>query len=559
MSDTRRNRRQRRSLVPKIVFAVIIVLIIAAAAFIYNRHSLTYDQMDLNTYYGLTSDNQAALVVNDTVLDVKGLVKNGKIYVDYDTVENNLNPGFFWEKDTQELLLTLPDGTQKWKPDDGSGAVLLDGDQVYISAECIAENSDIDMKTYENPWRVVARTKWTNLTAETVTEDDVIRYRGGPKADVLCSVKAGDTVVLTGNADEWCQVSTSDGFIGYILKSRLKTAADGTISHTTDSRFVFDHQMVDYKVNLAWQYCSAQDDGTGAFSELTRDAEGLNTISPTWFSFSGDDGTLTSYASADYVNMAHQAGLKVWGCLQDLSGSQVDIGDILMNQDSRTKAIDTLVQAAEDTQMDGINVDIETVTEENVPQYLQFLRELSVAAHEKNLVVSVDNYVPAYTTYLNRTEQAKTVDYLIIMGYDEHYAGSDEAGSVASLPFVKQGIEDTLAEVSADQVIDAIPFYTRGWTTVSGEKPSSEAFGMDEADEWVKSIGIQTSWDSKTGQYTGSVTDGDETYSIWLEDEKSIEEKMKLIAKENIAGVAAWRLGYERSDVWKIIEQYLNQ
>ena len=558
MSNLRRSRRGKRSLLPAVIFAVIGVLIIGTAAFIYNRHSFTYDQMDLNSYFGLTSEKEAALVVNDAVLETKGLVKNDKIYIDYGTVEQYLNPGFFWESGSEKLLLTLPDGTKTWTPGDESKAVLKDGDTVYISADCIGENSDIDVEVYQDPWRVVARTRWTNLTAETVKKDDVIRFRGGPKSDVLTSVKAGDVVVLTGNADEWCQVSTSDGFIGYILKAELETAPEGTISHTTDSRFVFAHKFTDQKVNLAWQYCSENDDGTGSFAELTKDAAGLNTIAPTWFSFKDDKGNLTSYANEEYVNMAHNNGLQVWGCLQDVGGSKADIGAILMDGDSRSHVIGQLLQSAADTGMDGINIDIETVTEENTPQYLQFLRELSVAAHEKDLIVSVDNYVPVYTTYLNRTEQAKTVDYLVIMGYDEHTAGSEEAGSVASLSFVKQGIEDTLAEVSADPVINAIPFYTRGWTTVSGEAPSSEAFGMDEADEWVKSLGIQTRWDSESGQNTGSITVGNETYSIWLEDEKSIEEKMKLIRKADLAGVAEWRLGYERSDVWEIISKYLN-
>lgn len=209
--------------------------------------------------------------------------------------------------------------------------------------------------------------------------------------------------------------------------------------------------------------------------------------------------------------------------------------------------------------MDGINVDIETIGAENVGQYLQFLRELSVAAHEQNLTISVDNYVPLYTTYLNRREQAKTVDYLVIMGYDEHTAGSVEVGSNASLPFVKQGIEDTLSEVSKTQVINAIPFYTRAWTKpTSDEDPSNIALGMDDADLWAQQNGIKTDWDASLGQYKGSVETHEGTLSIWLEEEKSIEEKMKLINSYDLAGVAEWRLGFERSSVWGIINKYLN-
>ena len=151
------------------------------------------------------------------------------------------------------------------------------------------------------------------------------------------------------------------------------------------------------------------------------------------------------------------------------------------------------------------------------------------------------------------------VDYLVIMGYDEHTAGSAEAGSVASLPLVEQGIRDTLSEVPASQVINAVPFYTRGWTSWFGEeRPESEAFGMDGADEFVKLHEIYLSWDSSVGQKTGTAVTDEARYSIWLEDEQSLEEKLKLIRKYNLAGVAAWRLGFERNDVWEIIGTYMN-
>jgi spore germination protein YaaH len=157
-------------------------------------------------------------------------------------------------------------------------------------------------------------------------------------------------------------------------------------------------------------------------------------------------------------------------------------------------------------------------------------------------------------------EQAKTVDYLVIMGYDEHTSGSEKAGSNASLPFVKKGIEDTLAEVSKTQVINAIPFYTRAWTKKAGsdENPTNVALGMDDADLWVQQNGIKTEWDASAGQYKGTVQTNEGTLSIWLEEEKSIEEKMKLVNSYDLAGVAEWRLGFERNTVWGIINKYLN-
>ena len=275
-------------------------------------------------------------------------------------------------------------------------------------------------------------------------------------------------------------------------------------------------------------------------------------------SLADEQGSLVSYADKAYVDQAHAAGLQVWGMLGDVNGSPVKTGDVLAGASAIANIIQQLMQIATDCGMDGINVDFESIREDSAPQYLQFLKELCVAAHAQNLVVSTDNFVPTYTKYYKRAEQAKTVDYLIIMGYDEHTASSEEIGSVASLPFVEQGIQDTLKEVPAGQVINAIPFYTRSWVETFGTSvPESQALGMDAAAAFVEEHGIVTAWDASVGQNVGSVEDGSARYSIWLEDEQSVEAKMKLIDQYDLAGVAGWRLGFERASVWNKIAQYL--
>ena len=150
------------------------------------------------------------------------------------------------------------------------------------------------------------------------------------------------------------------------------------------------------------------------------------------------------------------------------------------------------------------------------------------------------------------------MDYLIIMGYDEHTASSEEIGSVASLPFVEQGIQDTLQEVPAEQVINGIPFYTRSWVETFGNSvPESQALGMDAAAAFAEEHGIVLTWDASVGQNVGTTEDGSARYSIWMEDEQSVEAKMKLISSYDLAGVACWRLGFERSSVWNIIAAYM--
>lgn len=549
---------KRRSPLPIIICLVIIAAIIGIGGFFINRYTPTDTEMNKNEYYGLTSEEEAALILNGQVLEEKGLVVDGTVYISYSDVWNYLNSGFYWDAQAGQLMLTLPSGTLTWTPGDGSGAVILGSDgSPYISAECVKENSDIDLEIYSEPNRVVARTQWDGVRTATVTETAQVRYRGGPRSEILTEVQAGDTVVFQEDLSDWCQVATSDGYVGYVESGSLTQNEETGLPHETDEKFQYQKISLDHKIVLGWHYVGSQE-GNSSLSEVIAGATGLNTISPTWFSLADGQGNLISYADSSYVEQAHAAGLQVWGLLGDVDGSAVNTGSVLSSAEARANIIQQLMQIAAECGMDGINVDFESVREESAPQYLQFLKELCAAAHQQNLIVSTDNFVPTYTGYYKRAEQAKTVDYIIIMGYDEHTASSEEAGSVASLPFVEQGIADTLAEVPAEQVINAVPFYTRGWVETFGSTvPESQTLSMDEADAFVTEHGIETYWDASVGQNVGSVETGDARYSIWLEDEQSIAEKMKLIQKYDLAGVAEWRLGFERSTVWEIIVQYM--
>lgn len=146
------------------------------------------------------------------------------------------------------------------------------------------------------------------------------------------------------------------------------------------------------------------------------------------------------------------------------------------------------------------------------------------------------------------------MDYFIIMGYDEHYVGSDP-GSVASLSFEKEGIESTIAEgVPADKIISGVPFYTRLWKTDTSGEVSSEAIGMNTADSTLEANGVTANWSDETSQDYAEYHDPDGAlYQIWLENEASMELKAKLIPEYQLAGIAAWKLGFERSSIWDVI------
>lgn len=544
---------KKKSVLPVVLSIVAIAAIGGAGVIGISHFSSSGKKMNSYTYYGMEASDEAAVIVNDTVLDAKGITRDGRIYLNYKTVWDYIDCGYYWDAAANQLMLTLQGETFSWSPEDGSGAVLNDGESTWIAADLIRDNSDVEMDILEEPGRVVVRTRWNDLSTCTVTKSSQVRYRGGRKSEILTEAAAGDTVVLLDTVDEWSHVSTADGYIGYIKSECLTADAEPTLTHETDGRFIFEKVKAQEPVVMGWHYVD-----TAANNQYVKDMiegrTGMNTISPTWFSIADLSGNIVSYASADYVATAHQAGLKVWGMLGDVNGQTVRTGEVLADSTARAALIGQLMQAAADTGMDGINIDLETITEDEAPQYLQFLKELSIAAHERGLVVSADNFVPTYTWYYRRREQAKCIDYVVIMGYDEHTATSEEIGSVASSGFVEQGITDTLREVDASSVINAVPFYGRCWVERYGTTvPDSQALAMSAQEEFMKEHGIVPEWDGSVGQNVGSSDDGSARYSIWLEDADSMAQRMEMVKTYNLAGVAAWRLGLENPEIWNVI------
>ena len=210
--------------------------------------------------------------------------------------------------------------------------------------------------------------------------------------------------------------------------------------------------------------------------------------------------------------------------------------------------------------VDGINLDFETIDYEDGQSYVEFVRELSIACRANGLVYSIDDYVPMhFNDHYNLREQGIVADYVIIMGYDEHYAGSAEAGSVASLSYVENGLINTTAKVDPSKVINAVPFYTRIWHT-SGGALSSEAVSMQTAKDYISNHSIELTWDVEAGQNYGEFTSSEGTFNqIWMEDATSIGQKIDSMRAQNIAGIAEWSLGMETPDVWDVIAGYIEE
>ena len=542
---------------PVIAVAVLVILvaILGIVTHVVMKYISSSEKMDLNEYYGEMADGEIALVIGTEKLEERGLVDGDRVYLPLDVVNTYLNQRYYWDSANQQILYATPSElTSASASSEAGDKVWVKDDKVYLNLTYVQEFTDLDAYITKDPYRIAIQYKFKNVKTVTVKKNTSIRYRGGIKSAILTSVKKGTKLRLIEEMENWDQVATDDGYIGYIDKKKVGEA-EKTKFERSFKREQYSYLTMDSKVNMVWHQVTSTD-ANAYFADATANMTGVNVISPTWFYLTDTSGNIASIASADYVSQAHEKGLQVWGLIDNFT-QEVSTTETLSSTAARQNIISQLIQAAQDVGMDGINVDFESLSEDVGTHFLEFLRELSIECHKNNLVLSVDNPVPEdFTSHYDRAEQGRVVDYVIIMGYDEHYVGS-EAGSVASLPWVEQGIQDTLDEVPAERVINAIPFYTRLWRTTGGNV-TSEAIGMDQAQQTIADNNVETYWDKTTSQNYGKYDIDNSTYQIWLEDAQSVAEKVKLVSKYDLAGVSAWKLGFENNGIWQVISDNLN-
>ncbi len=582
--------RRKRYLYIIIVLAILIGAIGFAGYYFYmDKYGLSDEEMNLSKYYETVSESDMAIVLNDEIIGVEGIVVNDVPYISYDTVRTMLNSRFYWDSNENLLLYTLSDTTVTVNLGASSYTSSLDtintsyvivkseGNDTYIAAEFVQQYTNMEYEFFDEPNRIVIRSEWDEYEVATIKKDTQVRYQGGVKSEILTQVEEGDTVVVLEVLEEWTKVSTTNGLLGYVQNSCLKDQQYVIYDREFEEE-VYSNISKDYTINMAFHQVTNSEVNSYVLETLA-DTSGLTTIAPTWFFIDNTDGDVVSLASETYVNYAHQMGIEVWAVLNDFDGnmnSSADTYEVLSSTSTRTKIINQVIAEVLAKGIDGINVDIEKVSTEAGVHYIQFIRELSVKCRQNQIVLSVDNYPPkAYNSHFAYEEQGIVVDYVVIMSYDEHYGGSLEAGSVSSITYVEEAVEEMLTMVPAEKIINAIPFYTRLWASTPKTDEeiaedvgtdaeaydmsvTSSTYGMANAQSVVEQAGATYAWDETTKQNYATWTVDDTIYEIWLEDADSIAAKLEVMSSNKLAGTAAWKLGFEEASIWNVIQKYVN-
>ena len=568
--------KRSRNKINAALFLIIPVFFIIVIAVIAKQFMPSKERIELTDYYPVEGD-ELLLVMQDEIAETKGLFIDNTAYVDYDTVVSNFNKRFYW--DANENIIIFTTASQVIKAEVGSKAYYVNksktevdyqivkvvDDVAYIAVDYIELFSNVKSTMYQNPNRIVFTYKWnTDEKASKVKKDTVLREGANIKSAIVYDVKKDDQLVYINSTEEetntkFQKVITDDGIIGYIQKNRLKESV-GLERESNFEEETYPSISKDYKINMVWHQVTNQD-ANNSLLNLLDATKGVTTVSPTWFSLANNKGEIRSLASDTYVNRAHSAGVEVWALCDDFDTENVNTYELLSYTSKREKLENELIASAIKHNLDGLNIDFEHISSKTATHFIQFIRELSVKCRSNGIVLSVDNYAPGFTGYDDREEQGIVADYVITMAYDEHTGGSKESGSVSSIGYFKDAIENTLKEVPAEKTIIGIPFYTRLWKEVTdGEQVNvtSEAYGMVSGSNVLKDNGVTPNWDKTTGQNYGEFEADGAKYCMWLEDAKSIELKMEAVDEADVAGVAGWKLGLESSSVWDVIIKYVN-
>jgi spore germination protein YaaH len=574
----------KKKVMPILVVCALIVLVvaIAGATTLIRKYTPSKEHEDLTTYYDLSDNDEVAIVYNHEILSTKAKVIDGHIYLDYDFIHDNLNTRFYWDHNENILLYATTTNLisaeadsktyliTKSSVDYGRVVVTATADSAYIDLDFVQEYSDFTYEYFDDPHRIVINNEWGEYEAASLKKDAALRIKGGIKSNILSDLKAKEEVDVLETGEKWTKVMTADGLIGYLQNRSLSS----TETKTRESEYtpeIFSHITKDFKICMAWHQVTNQSANSTIASVLSS-TKGVNVISPTWFYLNDNDGNLANLASIDYVNYCHSQGVEVWALVSNLENKDADSTEVLTHTSKRQNLVNQIVSMAIQYNLDGINLDFEALSQENVGDaYIEFVRELSIKCENNGVVLSIDNYVPTeYTAFYQRAEQANFADYVVIMGYDEHYVGSEE-GSVSSLSWLTQGVDDTLKEVPSDQIILGMPFYTRVWAltpqddnadeadsdTDTTYNVSSQAYGMRSASNLLTAYGATKTWLEDCGQNYAEFKDGSTIYKVWLEDSESAEARLKLMNEKELAGASFWKLGFETSDIWDTIIKYM--
>ena len=474
---------------------VFIILIIVAAVLMARGMWLKSQYRDYDEIYDYVNNNSPALVVEGKAVDSLETITylEGEVYIPVDAVKEYIDEHIYWDGVEDKLIITTANNVIRMESDELNYYINNEEmelnlpiytieEQAYLPRAILEELYDVNIK-YNNENDIVT-IDYTDKEMKTATAKYKTKLYYDTEKDsyIVTNVKKGEQLHIFETEGDYTLARTEDGMAGYIPTKALDSYSSA-MPITKESEQEELWQVSEGRINMYFEQVFNVNANYDESRKVSID--GVDVISPTWFSFENANGDIKNIADKGYVDWAHSNGYQVWGLITDNFDATISHG-VLSSSETREHVIKQILAYISLYNLDGINIDFENVPKSDGEYFVQFLRELTPMAHQQGAVVSVDTFVPKpWTKHYNRNAVGEIVDYVIVMGYDEHYSGSSESGSVASIGWSEEAITETLAEgVDKSKLILGVPFYTRVWTetqTESGIELGCKSYSMEGA------------------------------------------------------------------------------
>ncbi|WHX98282.1 glycosyl hydrolase family 18 protein [Neobacillus sp. DY30] len=501
------------------------------------------------------------------------LIEGDSIFVPLSFMQENIDNSILFDEKSKSIIITTAEKVIQMPTDSLtffvnqkpvelqlSPIISKDG-QLYVAIDPLLAYYPIQYKVLGDTGAIWIQKHGDHYVQGEITIEDVhpekLRLRTAPslKAPYTSEMLKKEAVMIEAEEEGFYLVRKENGISGYISKKYVKKNKEVTITISQKNKTA-DIPKINGPIQLTWEAVYTKNPDHSQIPDMI----GVNVVSPTWFSLTGTDGTISNLASLEYSKWAHSRGYQVWGLFSN-SFDPVLTHEALKDFETRQKIIVQLLHFSQMYQLQGINFDIENVYPEDGHLVTQLMREATPYLHEAGLIVSMDITFYAgennnWSSFYERDKLASIVDYLIIMAYDEHSGSSPVAGSVSSLPWVETNLQNLLKEVPKEKLVLGVPLYSRLWKEQVKEdgttEISSQSMSMAKVKEWLAEKGIQPVYDEESGQNFAEYYAEDEnsTYKIWIEDELSLMKRANLAASYQLAGMASWSRVFGDQTAW---------
>ena len=544
------------------IFIVIVFLVLVGGVFYLSPNYIREDY-DGKTKVLINNNNVTLKMKND-------VYENNNVFLSLADVRNYFDKYIEYDKENGSIVTTSEINIAKMSTKDNK--ITINGQEEELNSSAIEKNetiylpfSEISEKVYDVDLEYIKDTNTIIIDSldrkqevANTTKETKLKYKPQTLSGTLEKLDANEQVVYIEETNNWAEVRSKDGTIGYIKKEDL-----GNVEVAREAKEYID--KVKGKVNLVWDYYSEYAKAPDRTGETM---DGVNVVSPSFFSLErGSNGEIydnTKDDGAEYIEWAHNNNYQVWAMFSNNSLKDTT-SQILNDYEKRETMIENLMDLVEEYNLDGVNVDFENMNESDKDVYSRFLIELAPRLKKIGKTLSVDVTAPdgseTWSLCFDRNTIANVADYIVFMAYDQYGTNSNKAGTTAGYNWVEANVKKFLGQedVDPEKIILGIPLYMRLWEEEEDGTAKPEVVNMKDMFDVLPENQVAT-WDEELKQYYVEYEEDGKTYKMWVENEKSVGEKINLANQYNLAGIAFWEKDRETNDeFWTFVKEQLNK